>query len=77
MATSAQGFVAAAPPSKIVRVANTTLYHVAAYQLGNALLWTLIAQANGLMDPWIGAMTELKIPTAKTPSTTPTGILGL
>jgi len=67
-------YLGQAIPAKIVRVSNTTLYRVAADELGNALWWARIAQLNGLTDPWIGELTELKIPTPV--SGTPDGVLG-
>lgn len=61
-------------PAKVVRVSNTTLYHVAADELGDAMWWPRIAQLNNLSDPWIGALTELKIPSPINGS--PDGVLG-
>lgn len=75
MATSAQGFIAAAAPTKIARVSNTTLYYLAAKYFGNALYWTDIADANGLIDPWVFGQTTLIIPNV-VPTSTPDGILG-
>jgi hypothetical protein len=75
MATSPQGFIAAAAPTRTVRVSYTTLFEVAMRHFGDALRWVEIAEANGLTDPWIGAQTTLTIPNV-VPSTTPTGILG-
>jgi hypothetical protein len=48
--------------AKVVRVSATTLFHVAARELGDASMWDRIARLNGLTDPWIGPMTELKVP---------------
>ena len=76
MATAPQGFLAAAAPTRTVRVAFTTLFDVAMRQFGDALHWVEIAEANGLTDPWIGAQTTLTIPNV-VPTATPTGILGL
>ena len=75
MATTAQGFIAAAAPTKIARVSNTTLYHLAARYFGNALYWTEIAKANGLIDPWIYGQTTIIIPNT-VPTPAPDGILG-
>jgi len=75
MATTAQGFIAAAAPTKIDRVSNTTLFHLAAKHFGNALLWTAIAEANDLIDPWIFGQAAIIIPNV-VPTATPTGILG-
>lgn len=49
-------------PAKIVRVSGTTLFHVAAQELGDATQWERIADLNGIVDPWLGPETELKIP---------------
>lgn len=49
-------------PAKIVRVSATTLFHVAARELGSADQWDRIARLNGLIDPWIAGPVELKIP---------------
>lgn len=48
-------------PSTIT-VANTTLYHLAASAYGDPSLWTLIARANGLLDPWVDDIVTLEIP---------------
>lgn len=58
----ATGYLAAGVPAQIVRVGATTLFHLAAEYLGDAMHWTRIALLNGLSDPWIGPLTELKIP---------------
>ena len=55
-------FVGQAFPAKVVRVSGTTLFHVAARELGDATQWNRIAQLNGLTDPWIAELVELKIP---------------
>lgn len=67
--------VAVLIPAFVIRVSNTTLYHVAAKHLGNALWWTRIARMNGLTDPWIEGIVELKIPT-KIDGIEPDGIFG-
>lgn len=64
MSTTA-GLVPLAIPAKIVRVSATTLFAVAARELGNALLWETIADLNGLVDPWIDQLIELRIPARK------------
>lgn len=76
MATSPQPFIAAAPPARIVRVSNTTLFHLAAAYLGNALLWPFIAKANGIDDPWLTAETAITIPNVVS-TVAPTGLRGL
>lgn len=68
-------YVAAGVPAQIVRVSNTTLYRVAAEYLGDALYWTRIALINGLSDPWITQLVELKIPVPDNTGS-PDGILG-
>lgn len=76
MAAIAQGFVAAAAPTQIARVTQTTLYHLAAKYYGNALYWNQIAVANGMIDPYIFGSAEIIIPKlVRTAS--PDGILGL
>lgn len=55
-------YVAAGVPAQIVRVSSTTLYQVAAEYLGDAMYWTRIALMNGLSDPWITGLVELRIP---------------
>lgn len=64
MSTSA-GLVPLAIPAKIVRVSGTTLFAVAAKELGSALLWETIADLNGLTDPWLDGLVELRIPARK------------
>ncbi|WP_428375202.1 hypothetical protein [Lichenicoccus sp.] len=46
----------------IIRVADTTLYHVAAQQLGDATQWNRIASLNGLSDPILHGVCELSLP---------------
>ena len=46
----------------IVTVVNTTLFHVAAVYLGDATLWNLVANANGLTDPMIDGTVQLVLP---------------
>ena len=45
-----------------VRVIGTTLYHVAAEQLGDATQWNRIAALNGLDDPMLRGVVELLLP---------------
>jgi hypothetical protein len=70
----ANRFTAATVPPKIVRASNTTLFHIAMEQLGDALDWTQLATFNNIIDPWIFAMQEIEIPPVPS-SATPTGIL--
>ena len=74
--TTAQPFLAKAPLTKVVRVSNTTLYHLAAYHYNDARMWTYIAQANDLIDPWIFGISEIIIPNVGQSNGTPSGILG-
>ena len=57
-----------------VTVVNTTLFHVAALYLGDATLWNLIANANGLSDPLIVGTVQLVLPLIPSTSTI-TGLL--
>jgi hypothetical protein len=70
------GYIAAAVPAQIVRVSSTTLFHLAQEYLGDAMRWPAIAQLNGMTDPWITGMMEIKIPPTIDRTVTPTGILG-
>lgn len=68
--------IAAALPMALVRVSNTNLYRLAADHLGDATLWTYIAEANGLIDPWVVPLTEIRIPDPQGLVSTG-GVLGL
>ncbi|OAG74031.1 phage tail sheath protein [Gluconobacter japonicus] len=49
----------------IVTSADTSLFHVAAKELGDACQWWRIADFNGLNDPdlgWVETVLTLKIP---------------
>lgn len=63
--TTETGLVPLAIPAKVIRVSGTTLFDIAARELGDALLWETIADLNGLTDPWIDTLTELRIPARK------------
>lgn len=39
------------------------LFQIAATQLGSAMQWVNIAQANGIRDPQLSGATDLSIPT--------------
>lgn len=52
-----------------VTVVNTTLFHVAALYLGDATLWNLIANANGLTDPFLSGTVWLVLPLVPSTST--------
>ncbi len=69
------GYIAATIPAKTVCVSGATLFQVAMTELGDALLWTAIAELNGITDPWITDLQTLLIPPV-VPTGTPTGILG-
>lgn len=55
-------FIARTVSATTVHVSNTTLFHLAATYLGDAMLWYIIASLNGLTDPWIDGLVELRIP---------------
>lgn len=67
-------FIAQALPAKIIRVSGTNLFRIAAIELGDATQWYRIAGLNGMTDPWITGVIELKIPG---PGTSNGGILGV
>lgn len=58
-----------------VTVAGTTLFHLSADAFQDATLWTVIARANGMLDPWVDDIATLTIPrpTARQPDG---GVLG-
>ncbi len=45
-----------------IHVADTTLFHVAAEQLGDATQWNRVASLNGLTDPMLKGVCVLLIP---------------
>ena len=47
---------------RTVTVSGTTLYHVAAAELGDASQWIRIAVANGVTDPNVIGVATLSIP---------------
>lgn len=51
-----------AKPTRTKVVSATTLFQVASDELGDATQWTRIARLNGLIDPWIAGVVELRIP---------------
>jgi hypothetical protein len=56
-------YIGQALPAKIVTTDGvTTLFHIAARELGDALQWWRIADLNGINDPWVPAGLLLKIP---------------
>lgn len=60
--------------TRTVTVSSTNLFQVAADELGDALQWTRIARMNGLTDPFIVGIVELKLPTVD-PSLDADGVL--
>jgi hypothetical protein len=77
MATAPRPFIATAPSTRVARVANVTLFALAAQFYDDPLQWVVIAQANSLIDPWVLGYAELVIPDLPLKATSPTGILGL
>jgi hypothetical protein len=53
-----------ASSGKVVTLAGSNLYSLAAHTYGDAMGWTSIAQANGLTDPDISGVADLNIPKA-------------
>jgi hypothetical protein len=47
---------------KVLMVADTNLFRVAAEQLGDATQWIRIAVLNQLSDPFISGVVELRLP---------------
>lgn len=47
---------------RTVFVSTGTLFTVAARELGDATQWWRIAAMNGLRDPWVSGVLELRIP---------------
>lgn len=45
-----------------ITVPGGNLFDIAAREYGNATAWTIIAQANGLVDPQLAGITKLTIP---------------
>ena len=76
MATRPQPFLARAPATRVARVSSTTLFALAASYYGDALLWTIIAQANNLADPWVNGQATLLVPDLSPGAAiAPTGLL--
>ena len=48
---------------QLVFVADTTLFHVAAEQLGDATQWYRIAALNSINDPVLRGVVQLLLPT--------------
>ena len=49
---------------QIINVMNANLYQLAAKYYGDATAWTVIAQANGLTDPYVVGPIQLIIPSS-------------
>ena len=45
-----------------ITVSGQTLFSVALEYLGDATLWSVIAELNGLTDPWLSGVQTLQIP---------------
>ncbi len=54
---------------KTLSVISGDLFHIAFTQYGDPTQWIIIAQANGISDPFILTPTTLTIPPAPPPST--------
>lgn len=48
--------------NRTVTVSATTLFQVAADELGDATQWTRLARLNGLTDPFITGIVTLRVP---------------
>jgi len=75
MATSPRPFLASAPATRTIHVSNVTLFALAAKYYGDPMLWTLIAQVNGLLDPWVSTLGTLAIPDAPPQAGAASGLL--
>lgn len=73
---ASQGYIAQTIPAATMFASGTTLFHIAMQQAGDALQWVAIAELNDLVDPWITAPVQIKIPPVFPPEPA-TGILGL
>ncbi len=45
-----------------VSAADVSLYHVAAREMGDARHWWALAEANGMSDPLLDGIVELRVP---------------
>jgi hypothetical protein len=75
MATTPRPFLASAPATRTIRVSNVTLFALAAQFYADPMLWTIIAQVNGLSDPWVSGVTALAIPAAPPQTGPASGLL--
>lgn len=50
------------------RVVGGTLFSVAASVYGDATLWAVLADANGISDPWLDGLVSVTIPDLVTPT---------
>lgn len=65
----AASFIGKAVPVQTIQASATTLFHIAAYYLGDATQWTRLAalnqdavMINDFIDPWIVGLTPIEIP---------------
>jgi hypothetical protein len=68
------GYIAATVPAKTDRVSDTTLFHLAMLEFGDALWWTALARMNGTADPWVAGRSDVLIPPTL-PAGPPDGLL--
>jgi hypothetical protein len=69
-------YIASTVPARMVRYSNTTMFQIAELECGDAMQWVVLAELNGLVDPWIAGQIDILIPPVL-PTGTLTGILGL
>ncbi len=53
--------------SRVITVAGSNLFAIAAEYMGDAARWNDIAALNGLRDPFLVGLVTLKIPSGKRP----------
>ena len=61
---------------------NTTLFHIAAKLFGDAMQWARIARINpvvinadGFVDPWVGAQVSINVPPSDTSANSYSGVM--
>ncbi|MGU3387289.1 hypothetical protein ACLBYG_22455 [Methylobacterium sp. D53M] len=57
-------------------VSGGNLFAIAAEEYGDHTLWSVIAQANGLLDPFIVGALDLVIPDKPKPGAQRSGVVG-
>lgn len=63
--------------ARVVTVAGGNLFALAAEHYGDHTLWSLIARANGLLDPFLDAtVRDLVIPDRPASTASNTGVVG-